>query len=57
MRAFNVAFRSAAIVALVAIVATAQKAQSTDLSKPSLLVATRDLQDPFFEHAVILMVP
>ncbi len=54
MRAFSIVFVSAAIVA---ILATAQKAQSTDLSKPSLLVATRDLQDPFFEHAVILMVP
>jgi putative transcriptional regulator len=54
MRAFSVVFVAAAIIA---IVATAQKAQSTDLSKPSLLVATRDLQDPFFEHAVILMVP
>ena len=54
MRAFSIVFVSAAIVA---ILATAQRAQSTDLSKPSLLVATRDLQDPFFEHAVILMVP
>ena len=54
MRAFSIVFVSAVIVLLVA---TAQKAQSTDLSKPSLLVATRDLQDPFFEHAVILMVP
>jgi len=54
MRAFSIVFVSAAIVA---ILATAQKAQSTDLSKPSLLVATRDLQDPFFERAVILMVP
>jgi putative transcriptional regulator len=54
MRAFGIVFVSAAIVA---ILATAQRAQSTDLSKPSLLVATRDLQDPFFERAVILMVP
>ena len=54
MRAFSIVFVSAAIVA---ILATAQRAQSTDLSKPSLLVATRDLQDPFFERAVILMVP
>jgi putative transcriptional regulator len=54
MRAFSIVFVLAAIVA---ILATAQRAQSTDLSKPSLLVATRDLQDPFFEHAVILMVP
>ena len=54
MRAFSIVFVSAAIVA---ILATAQKAQRADLSKPSLLVATRDLQDPFFERAVILMVP
>ncbi len=54
MRALGIVFVTAAIVA---ILATAQKAQSTDLSKPSLLVATRDLQDPVFEHAVILMVP
>lgn len=54
MRAFSIVFVSAVIVT---IAATAQRAQSTDLSKPSLLVATRDLQDPFFEHAVILMVP
>src|SRR5208282_1023540 len=43
--------------ALIATLATAQKAQSTDLTTPSFLVATRDLQDPFFQHAVILMVP
>ena len=54
MRALLIVFVTAA---LVAILATAQTAQSTDLSKPSLLVATRDLQDPVFEHAVILMVP
>jgi putative transcriptional regulator len=41
----------------IAIAATAQRAQSTDLTIPSLLVATRDLQDPFFQHSVILMVP
>ncbi len=43
--------------ALIATLATAQKAQSTDLTTPSFLVATRDLQDPLFQHAVILMVP
>lgn len=44
-------------IACIAIAATAQRAQSTDLTIPSLLVATRDLQDPFFQHTVILMVP
>ncbi|HEV2170934.1 MAG TPA: hypothetical protein VGR40_08295, partial [Candidatus Binatus sp.] len=44
-------------VAFIAIAVTAQRAQSTDLTIPSLLVATRDLQDPFFQHTVILMVP
>ncbi len=28
-----------------------------DLTTPSFLVATRDLQDPLFQHAVILMIP
>ena len=43
--------------AVIATLATAQKAQSTDLTTPSFLVATRDLQDPPFQHAVILMIP
>src|SRR5208337_671952 len=43
--------------ALIATLATARKADSTDLTTPSFLVATRDLQDPCFQHAVILMVP
>jgi len=43
--------------ALIAILATAQYAHSTDLTTPSFLVATRDLQDPFFQHSVVLMVP
>ena len=43
--------------ALIATLATVQKAQSTDLTMPSFLVATRDLQDPLFQHAVILMIP
>ena len=43
--------------ALIAILATADNAQSVDLTKPSLLVATRNLQDPLFERSVILMVP
>ncbi len=41
----------------IAILATAQNAQSVDLTTPSFLVATRDLQDPQFQHAVILMIP
>ena len=45
------------LAVLVANLATAPNAQSTDLSTPSFLVATRDLQDPFFEHSVILMIP
>lgn len=43
--------------ALIATLATVQKAQSMDLTTPSFLVATRDLQDPLFQHAVILMIP
>ncbi len=43
--------------AVIAILATAQKAQCTDLSTPSFLVATRDLREPPFQHAVILMIP
>jgi putative transcriptional regulator len=43
--------------AVIATLATAQKAQSTDLTTPSFLVATRDLRDPPFQHAVILMIP
>jgi putative transcriptional regulator len=44
-------------MALIATLATARKAQTTDLTRPSFLVATRDLQDPFFVHAVVLIVP
>jgi len=44
-------------VAMIAALATAQNAQSTDLTTPCLLVATRGLQDPLFQHAVILMIP
>ncbi len=40
-----------------ATLATSRTAQSTDLTTPSFLVATRDLQDPLFQHSVILMVP
>jgi putative transcriptional regulator len=64
MRAFSIKFRGhviagilAVCAALIATLATAQNAHSTDLTTPSFLVATRDLQDPFFQRAVILMVP
>src|SRR5271163_5349647 len=61
MRAFSIKLRgrtaSIVIAALIATLATSQRAQSTDLTTPSFLVATRDLQDPLFEHSVILMVP
>jgi len=43
--------------ALIATLATAQCALGADLSSPSFLVATRDLQDPNFERSVVLMVP
>jgi putative transcriptional regulator len=43
--------------ALIASLATSHNAQSTDLTTPSFLVATRELQDPLFFHSVILMVP
>src|SRR5271163_2669005 len=61
MRAFSIKLhrRAASIViaALIATLATSHRAQSTDLTTPSFLVATRDLQDPFFQHSVVLMVP
>jgi len=64
MRRFGIKLRGRVAVgvlavsaALIATLATARKADSTDLTTPYFLVATRDLQDPFFQHAVILMVP
>jgi putative AlgH/UPF0301 family transcriptional regulator len=62
MRGFGIRLRGRVIVgvitaALIASVATSRSAQSTDLTTPSFLVATRDLQDPLFVHSVILMVP
>jgi putative transcriptional regulator len=62
MRAFSIKLRvpavaSILITALIATLSISQKAQSTDLTTPSFLVATRDLQDPLFQHSVILMVP
>lgn len=61
MRRFGITLRARAaagvLAALAAILATAPVAHSTDLTIPSFLVATRDLQDPLFQHAVVLMVP
>ncbi|HEY9157264.1 YqgE/AlgH family protein [Candidatus Binatus sp.] len=64
MRGFTSKLRGRAVAGLlvvftaaIATLATAQKAQSTDLTTPSFLVATPDLQDPLFQHAVILMIP
>jgi putative transcriptional regulator len=62
MRAFSIKLggptvASILITALIATLSISQKAQSTDLASPSFLVATRDLQDPLFQHSVILMVP
>src|SRR5579862_9367169 len=61
MRAFSTKLRvpviSIVIAGLIAIIATSRTAQSTDLTTPSFLVATRDLQDPLFQRSVILMVP
>ncbi len=58
MRRFSINLCAlAASAAMLAIVATSQNAHCTDLTTPSFLVATRDLQDPAFQHSVILMVP
>ena len=62
MRAFSTRLRTRAVAsilvtALIATLATSRTAQATDLTTPSFLVATRDLQDPLFQHSVILMVP
>jgi putative transcriptional regulator len=51
------ALASILIAALIAALAPAPDAHSTDLTTPSILVATRSLQDPFFQRSVILMVP
>ena len=42
---------------IIATLAAARPARCTDLTRPSILVATRELQDPLFVHSVILMVP
>jgi putative transcriptional regulator len=62
MRGFGIVLRGRVIVgvitaALIASLAISHNAQSTDLTTPSFLVATRELQDPLFVHSVILMVP
>jgi putative AlgH/UPF0301 family transcriptional regulator len=62
MRGFGLKLRgrvlaAITIAALIASLVTSYNAQSTDLTTPSFLVATRDLQDPLFVHSVILMVP
>jgi putative AlgH/UPF0301 family transcriptional regulator len=62
MRRFSIKLREGVVAsiltaALITILATARNAQTTDLTTPSFLVATRDLQDPSFQHSVILMVP
>jgi putative transcriptional regulator len=64
MRAFSIRLRRpvttgilAVCAVLIATLATSRNAHCTDLSTPSFLVATRDLQDPFFVRSVILLVP
>jgi putative AlgH/UPF0301 family transcriptional regulator len=62
MRGFGIKLRgrvvaTVIVTALIAGLATSHNAHSTDLTTPSFLVATRDLQDPLFVHSVILMVP
>jgi putative transcriptional regulator len=55
MRRFSI--KLCALATSTVILAAAQNAHCTDLTTPSFLVATRDLQDPLFLHSVILMVP
>jgi putative transcriptional regulator len=64
MRSFTINLRGwvlacalAVSSALIAITAPARDAHSADVRIPSFLVATRDMQDPFFQHSVILMLP
>jgi putative AlgH/UPF0301 family transcriptional regulator len=62
MRGFGIVLRgrvvaTVIVAALIASLATSRIAQCTDLTTPSFLVATRELQDPLFVHSVILMVP
>ena len=58
MRRFSINLCALAVsAALLATLAVSRNAHSTDLTTPSFLVATRDLQDPLFLHSVILIVP
>lgn len=57
LRRYVAALVLATFALLISFLATAQNAQSTDLTVPTILVATRELQNPFFERSVILMVP
>ena len=58
MRRFNIDLCVLTVFTVfIATVATSRIANCTDLTTPSFLVATRDLQDPLFQHSVILMVP
>jgi putative AlgH/UPF0301 family transcriptional regulator len=57
MRAFSIKLRVPILIVAIAALTTSRDARATDLSTPSFLVATRDLQDPFFQRSVILMVP
>jgi putative transcriptional regulator len=62
MRGFGIVLHGRVVAtviaaALIASLAISHNAQSTDLTTPSFLVATRELQDPLFVHSVILMVP
>ena len=56
MRGFSIKFLFG-FAALVAMLAVVPKAESADLTTPSFLVATRDLEDPNFARSVVLMVP
>jgi putative transcriptional regulator len=62
MRGFGIVLRGRVVAtvimtALIASLAISHNAHSTDLTTPSFLVATRELEDPLFVHSVILMVP
>ena len=57
LRRFVAALVLAVCATLILFLASAENAQSTDLTVPTILVATRELHNPFFERSVILMVP
>jgi putative transcriptional regulator len=56
MRAFSIKL-VVGCTALITALASAHRAHAADLTTPSFLVATRGLQDPFFQHSVVLMIP